>query len=171
MAASDNPGEEIGLVAGEKKRPIILLVIVGLLVLLLVGAAVGVFVIRKQLQDVTTGGGEVVEQRVKRIETKGIISLEQFMVNLADIGGTRFLRATFQLGMAEELKIPLDKDSKEIVTIRDGIISLLCSKSSDDIASTEGKEALREEIRVIVNERYPQNRVAEVFITEFIVSN
>ena len=167
--AVDNPGEEIGLVAGENRRPIILLVIVGLLVLLLVGAAAGVYVIRKQLQDVTAGG-EVVEQRVRRIETKGIVPLDQFLVNMADTDGNRFLRATFQLGMAEEIKVPLEKDSKEIAIIRDAIISLLCSKTSDEIASSEGKEALREEIRVIVNERYPQNRVAEVYITEFIVS-
>jgi len=32
--------------------------------------------------------------------------------------------------------------------------------------TTEGKEKLREEIRILINDRYPENRVAEVFIID-----
>jgi len=171
MAATDNPGTEIDLVAGEKKRPNILLIIVGLLVFLLV-VAVGGFVGYTQLPGVVsgiTGGGQVVEQRVRRLEVKDVIVLEPFLVNLADMDDIRFLRATFQLGMAEILKAELDKNSKEMAAIRDSIISLLTAKASDEIMTTEGKENLREEIRVLVNERYTQNRVAEVFIVDFVI--
>jgi len=170
MAATDNPGTEIDLAAGEKKRPNILLIIVGLLVFLLV-VAVGGFVGYTQLPGVvagiTGGGSVVVEQRVRRLEVKDIIILEPFLVNLADIDDIRFLRASFQLGMAEKLKVELD--SMGMASIRDSIISVLCAKTSDEIMSTDGKDNLREEIRVLVNERYPQNRVAEVFIVDFVV--
>ena len=169
MAATDNPGTETALVAGEKKKPIILLIIVGLLVFLLVIAAAGGYVIHKQLRGVAEGGGEVVEQRVKRLEVKGILSLDPFMVNLADIDDIRFLRATLQLGMAEEMKEVPGKDSIEMATIRDIIGDVLSAKSSDQIMTPGGKDALREEIRVIINDRLPKNRVAEVFITDFVV--
>jgi flagellar FliL protein len=171
MAATDNPGAEIGLLAGEKKRPNILLIIVGLLVFLLV-VAVGGFIGYTRLPGVVagiTGNGAVVEQRVRRLEVKDMIVLEPFVVNLADIDDVLFLRATFQLGMAEKMKEELDKNSMGMATIRDSIISLLCAKTSNQIMTAEGKEALREEIRVLINERYPQNRVAEVFIGEFLV--
>ena len=81
----------------------------------------------------------------------------------------RFLRATLQLGMSEKLKAVPDKNSMEIAAIRDTIVSLLSSKNSDDIMTADGKENLREEIRVIVNERIPKNRVAEVFIVDFVI--
>jgi len=170
MAATDNPGTETALVAGEKKKPIILLIIVGLLVFLLVIAAAGGYVIHKQLRGVAAGGGgDVVEQRVKRLEVKGIITLDQFTVNLADVDEIRYLKATFQLGMAEVMKEVPAKDSIEMATIRDIIGDVLSSKTSDQIMTPGGKDALREEIRVIINDRLPKNRVAEVFITDFVV--
>jgi flagellar FliL protein len=170
MAATDNPGTETGSLAGEKKGPGLLLIIVGALIFLLV-VAVGGFVGYTQLPKAVAGltGDGVVEQRVVRLEVKDLIILEPFLVNLADVGEVRFLRATFQLGMTEKLKEPLAKESMEMAAIRDSIISLLCAKTSDQIMTTEGKDSLREEIRVLVNERYPKNRVAEVFIVDFVI--
>jgi len=171
MAATDKPGTEIGLTVGEKTRPNILLIAVGVLVFLLV-VAVGGFLGYTKLPGIVagvTGGGDVMEQRVRRIEVKSIIPLDQFLVNLADMDDIRYLRATFQLGMADELKVELDRNSKEMAIIRDSIITLLSSKTSDEIMTTDGKEKLREEIRVLINDRYPENRVAEVFIIDFVV--
>jgi len=171
MAATDNQGTETGLTIGEKKKPGFLLIIVGLLVFLLV-VAIGGFLGYTRLPQVVaglTGEATVVEQRVRRLETRDIIPLEPFLVNLADIDDVRFLRTTIQLGMAEKLKAELSKDSIEIATIRDSIISLLSSKRADQIMTPEGKDNLREEIRVLINERFPQNRVAEVFIVDFVV--
>lgn len=173
MTATENPGTETDLAVVEKKRPNILLIIVGLLVFLLV-VSVGGFVGYTKLPGVVagiTGTGEapVVEQRVRRMEVKGIIPLEPFTVNLADTDSVRFLRAAFQLGMAEEMKEVPGKDSIEISTIRDVILGVLSSKTTDQVMSTDGKENLREEIRVIINDRLPKNRVAEVFIVDFVV--
>jgi len=170
MAATDNTGSEIGTMMGDKKRPSVLLIIVGVLIFLLV-VAVGGFVGYTQLPKTVAGmtGNEVVEKKVVRLETKDVIALEPFLVNLADADDIRFLRAEFRLGMAEAIKVPLDPTGKEIAQIRDCIIRLLGSKTSDDIITTAGKETLCEEIRVIVNERFTQNRVAEVLIVDFLI--
>ena len=171
----DGPGTETGLADGEKKKPNILLIFVGVLVFLLV-VAVGGFIGYTRLPAVVAthvGVGDGVlleEQRVtRRMEVKDVINLEPFLVNLADPEGFRFLRVTFQLGMTEKLKAELTPGSMEVAIIRDTIISLLMAKMSEEIMTTEGKEALREEIRHIVNERYPQNRVAEVYIVDFLI--
>jgi len=173
MAATENPGTETDLVAVEKKRPNILLIIVGLLVFLLV-VAVGGFVGYTQLPGIVagvtgTGDAPAAEQRVRRLEVKSIIPLEPFLVNLADMDDIRFLRATIQLGMSEVLKEPPGKDSIEMATIRDVIVGVLSAKTSDQVMTSEGKDILREEIRVIINDRLPKNRVAEVFIVDFAV--
>jgi len=174
MAASDNPATETDLVVGEKKKPNILLIAVGLLVFLLV-VAVGGFVGYTRLPGIVAGvsggGGEaqVVEQRVRRLEVKSILPLEQFLVNLADADSISFLRATFQLGMTEVMNPPPGKDSLDMAIIRDVIGDILSSKTSEQVMSPDGKESLREEIRVIINDRLPKNRVAEVFIVDFVV--
>ena len=151
--------------------PRIFLIVVGILIFLLV-VAVGGFVGYTQLPKVIPGAGAgpekgaVVEEKVIRLETKDLIALDPFTVNLKDSG---FLVAEFKLGMNEKLKAPIEKDSMEVAAIRDSIISLLSSKTSDEIMTAEGKDTLREEIRVIVNDRYPKNRVAEVYIISFVV--
>jgi len=170
--ATDNPDTEIGLVAGEKKKPNFLLIIVGVLIFLLV-VAVGGFIGYTRLPSIVSdisGNTQGVEQKVsRRLEVKGIISLDPFFVNLADIDDIRFLRATLQLGMAEKLNAELEKNSIEMATIRDVIGDVLSSKTSDQVMTSSGKENLREEIRVIINDRLPKNRVAEVFIVDFAV--
>ena len=170
MAATDNTGPEIGTMVGDKKRPNVLLIIVGVLIFLLV-VAVGGFVGYTQLSKTVAGmtGSPVMEKKVVRLETKAIIPLEPFMVNLADSDDIRFLKARFELGMVDVVKTPLDPAGKEIAQIRDSILRLLGSKTSDEIITPEGKENLCEEIRLLVNERYTQNRVAEVLITEFLI--
>ena len=171
MAVStDNSGTEIGLLAGESKGPRILLIIVGVLVFLLV-VAVGGFVGYTQLPKAVSGvAGNVVEQKVVRLEVNDIINLDPFVVNLSDANGASgYLKAEFRLGMTEKVSPPLEKDSIAIVTIRDAIVRLLSSKTADEIMTADGKESLCEEIRVLVNERYPKNRVAEVFIVDFVI--
>ena len=170
MAATDNMGPEIGAMKSDKKGPSILLIIVGVLIFLLV-VAVGGFVGYTQLPKTVSGltGNEVVEKKVVRLEVKDIISLEPFLVNLADSDDIRFLRAEFKLGMAELVKTPLESNSKEIAMIRDSIIRLLKSKTSDEINASEGTDTLCEEIRVIVNEHFTQNRVAKVLIGDYVI--
>lgn len=172
MAATDNPGTVMSSLSGAKKRPNILLIVVGILVFLLV-VAVGGFLGYTRLPGVVAkhaGNDTVAQQNVKkRLETKDIIVLDQFTVNLADKDVERYLVADFRLGMAEKLKEPLDKNSAEVSGIRDSIIRLLSSKTAEQIQTPEGKDALCEEIRLIVNERFVKNRVAEVLINSFLI--
>jgi flagellar FliL protein len=169
MAATENPGTEIGSLV-EKKGPNLLLIIAGILVFLLV-VAVGGFVGYTKLPKAVAGmtGETILEKKVVRLETKAVIALEPFLVNLADADYDRFLKAEFRLGMTEVLKVPLESDSVEITTIRDAIVRLLSSKTSDEIMTNEGKEILCEEMRLLVNERIPKNRVAKVFIVDFLI--
>ena len=172
MASTDNPDTVTGSAVGVKKGPSILLIVVGVLVFLLV-VAIGAFVGYTRLPGVIAkhaGDNEATQQKVqKRLETKEIIALDPFRVNLADTVESRFLIAEFKLGMAEKLKDPMDKNSIEIVGMRDSILRLLSSKTAEEIMTPEGKDALCEEIRVIVNERFTNNRVSEVLINDFLI--
>jgi len=119
------------------------------------------------------------------------------IVNLAEPGGRKFIRtnvvlefapndpvffetATTEGGGGEEGETtvsPADAYEAEFLAeleaklpvINDAIISLLSSKTFEDVYTTEGKEALRNEIMVAVNERLIGYKVIYVYFTEFVM--
>jgi len=166
MAAEQNAGKEIGEL-GEKKKPNILLIGVGAVMLVLVigviylvGVNIGIFHGAQHQQD----EAQAVERAKPVVED--VMPLDPFMANLADPLEVRYVRATFELGLRERPKT--EPERKDITIVRDTILSLLGSKTSDEISTNEGKEALREEIRILINDRSTL-KVSEVYITEFIV--
>jgi len=103
-------------------------------------------------------------------QVKAVLSLDPFIVNLVDASEIRFLKATFQLGLAEE---PTEeaKGAVVIAAIRDSIISLLSSVSADEILTPQGKDQLREKIRLRVNAISPKLKVLEVYIVDFVIQS
>lgn len=101
-------------------------------------------------------------------EVKSTLPLEPFLVNLADKEDVRFLKATLQLGLAEKAGEET-KDPVSIAAMRDAIISILSSKSSDQILTPEGKDKLREEIRGRLATIAPKMKIQEIFIVEFVI--
>jgi flagellar FliL protein len=93
--------------------------------------------------------------------------LDTFIVNLADEGGSRYLRVTMNL----ELK---DKDAVALVQerlpmIRNGVLMLLPAKKYADISTVEGKDALRDELVAKLNSFLKPDSVANIYFTEFVV--
>ena len=117
--------------------------------------------------------GEVVEehkgesQPVKSKSVKTTLALDPFLVNLADQEEVRFVKTSFSLGLAEEP----DETKMEmmVAAMRDSIITLLSSKTAEQILTPQGKEKLREQIQTRVNAISPEIDVVEVYIVDFVV--
>jgi flagellar FliL protein len=108
------------------------------------------------------------ESKSEKAEVKATLALDPFLVNLADKEQVRFVKVTFQLGLAEEPN-ERTKSPVAMAAIRDAIISLLSSKTAEQILTTPGKDKLREEIRTRVNAVAPKMKVLEVYIVDFVV--
>jgi len=104
----------------------------------------------------------------KKAEIKSTLSLDPFLVNLADKDEVRFVKATFQLGLTEEVGESTNRAPLS-AAIRDAIITILTSKTAAQMLTPEGKDKLREEIRDRVNEAAPKMSVGEVYIVDFVV--
>jgi flagellar FliL protein len=104
----------------------------------------------------------------KKQEVKSTMDLEPFLVNLADKEEIRFVKATFKLGLPDD-NSESAKEGVVTASLRDSIISLLSSKTAEQILSPEGKDKLREEIRNRINSLAPKLKVQEVFIVDFVV--
>ena len=79
-----------------------------------------------------------------------ILALETFIANLADEGGSRYLQAIFQvefLGAAMPGYV-----NGWLPPIRDLLLTLLSSKTFDDVRTGEGKQQLRQEVIARVNQ-------------------
>ena len=97
----------------------------------------------------------------------GILALEPFIANLADDGGRRYLKATFQIdfGSAE---VPAAMQAR-LPQTRDLLLTLFTSKTFEEIRTPEGKQQLREEIIARVNQVLDRDLARAVYFTEFIV--
>jgi flagellar protein FliL len=101
-------------------------------------------------------------------QVKATLVLDAFLVNLADKDEVRFLKTTFQLGLAEEPKEEA-KSPVVIAAVRDTIITLLTSKTAEQVLTSQGKDKLREEIRSRIRTVAPSMKVLEVYIVDFVV--
>ena len=96
-----------------------------------------------------------------------VVPLDSFVVNISDRERDRYLKLKAEL----ELSIPelSDELDQRMPQIRDLIISLLGSKSFDEVRTIEGKNFLREEMLLRINALLVSGKVKRVFFTEFVV--
>ena len=93
-----------------------------------------------------------------------IAPLDTFVVNLK---GGRFIRLQMQLEFVER-DVP-QRLLQRAAIVRDAIITLLTTKSAEDMLEREGKEKLRKEVRNLVNEALKKELVKKVYFTQFVV--
>lgn len=106
------------------------------------------------------------------------------IINLADPTGRKYIRVTVVLEFypsnldfftmnEEEQAAYLSEFQTEIDArmplMDDIVISLLSSKTYDELYTADGKENLRAEIMDTINERLPEFYVMSVYFTEFVV--
>jgi flagellar FliL protein len=116
------------------------------------------------------GHGEAADEGGKGGHEPGksnILALEPFIANLADDGGRRYLKATFQVdfGTAD---VPPAMQAR-LPQTRDLLLTLFTSKTFDEIRTPEGKQQLREDIFARVYHVLDRDLAKAVYFTEFIV--
>jgi len=101
---------------------------------------------------------------------RGLVTFEPFLVNLADAGGTRFLKVNVQLvlGTIEEAKKVQDTPVIAM-QVRSGILELLTQQSAAALVTTQGKEALKAAIKAKTTGLLRDQKVIDVLFSEFVV--
>lgn len=95
-----------------------------------------------------------------------IMSLEPFLINLADQETRRYLKIRVELGVDQDKTVK--ELEKALPRIRDAFILLLGSKTFKDLATPEGKLRLKEEMLQQLAQIPGGKKVREVFFTEFV---
>jgi len=153
--------KEVAVPETKKKSKLALWLILGAAIVLL---GSGGFLARRYFSGSAEGAA------AGKHEVKSVMPLESFLVNLADMESTRFLKVTFRLGL-DDAKSGEEyaNDPVVLAATRDKIITLLSTKTAEELLTPEGKERLRNEIREKVNSVLPGGKIVEVFIIDLVV--
>ena len=103
-------------------------------------------------------------------EDAGVVGFEPFVANLADEGGTRFLRANLKLVIAGADKAKeVDENAVDKAKLQSAILETLTIHSADELVKPEGKAALKKEILEKSGHVLHSAKVTDVLFTEFVV--
>ena len=101
-------------------------------------------------------------------DVKQVIELQPFIVNLADNGEARYLRMTVSLGIGDS-KAAEKPDPLFTTRVRNAMLAVLTTKTSDDVLTVKGKTALRKELLEAAQAAVDEPEVKAIYITDFIV--
>jgi flagellar FliL protein len=116
------------------------------------------------------GGGHG-DTKKKSVDYGRMITLDQFTVNLSAPGSAtaKYVRVNISL------EVPTDDAEGEVTSkmpqVRNVIIDLFNSKRPSDLATAEGRDYLKEEIRNALNGFLINGKVKGVFFTNFALTS
>ena len=147
----------------------VLIIIIAVVVLFMGMVGAGFFIHWNKISQIPVDPSKVAEMPVEEEENVigPLYSLDTMIVNLAGHGGKRYLRVT----MALELSDPESVDTIEsrLPQIRDAVLMILPTKTYDDVSTTDGKIALRNQVMEKINTLMTKGRVNNIYFTEFVV--
>jgi|KBSSwiStaDraftv2_1062776.scaffolds.fasta_scaffold41412_3 flagellar FliL protein len=103
-------------------------------------------------------------------EDAGVVGFEPFVANLADEGGSRFLRANLKLVVAGAEKAKeVEENAVDKAKLQSAILETLTVHTAEQLVTPDGKKALKQEILEKSAHVLHSAKVTDVLFTEFVV--
>ena len=103
-------------------------------------------------------------------DVQTVLHLDSFVVNLSGASGNGYLRVGMDLGLGIELKEG-ESRTAYVARVRDTILTVLGSRSVEDLLTPDGKTKLKSDLLSAIRERVPEIRCHDVYFTEFLVQH
>lgn len=108
------------------------------------------------------------------------LALEPVLVNLADSGGSSYLRVALTLRVADveegkDVKAKEEKPKEDtaasdaVASVRDTTLMVLGRQTADGLLAADGKEHLKADLKKAFAEHNADLKVMDVFFTDFLV--
>ncbi|NNF99221.1 MAG: flagellar basal body protein FliL [Desulfobacteraceae bacterium] len=149
------------------KTVVIIIAAVAVLFIGMMGA--GFFILWSKVSNVSAVQQPVAQEAPEdETNTLGpLYPMETLIVNLADKGGKRYLRTTMQFELSD--MVVREEIENRLPQIKDSFLMVLPTKTYDQVYTTEGKTALRDELMAKLNEFLTKGEVKNIYFTEFVV--
>lgn len=169
----DGQNSEQGTKAKGSNMTMVLIIVAVVVLLIAVGGAF--FMVSMLTKDTASSSetqGDSKSSKKEKIEAKKplgeLFSFERaIIVNLAETNSERYLKADIVL----ELDGPklLKEVESRLPQIQDLLISIMSTKTLEDVSTTSGRNMLRQEIIDKINSILASGQIANVYFTEFVV--
>jgi len=103
-------------------------------------------------------------------DIRSVVHLESFVVNLSGNTENGYLRVGIDLGVEAQVK-DTGKQSPFMGRLRDTILSVLATRTVEELLTAPGKAKLKDDLLKAINDRVPELRCREVYFTEFLVQH
>jgi flagellar FliL protein len=152
--------------APAKKKSLLVPIAIVVVVLLLGGGGGAWYMLRASAPE----GAAPAAEPAKKLSEHGLVTFEPFVVNLADPGNQRFLRASIQL-VVETPEEAKEFEEKRVLVMgaRDAIVNTLSEQTSDHLGTAEGKLKLRETLKEHVSAALTEIEVVDVLFSDFVI--
>jgi flagellar FliL protein len=178
-STSSPPAPAPALVAAKFPFFPLLIAMVAGVVIATLGVGGAVYYLARTGRLPMQGGAARKTEAVAPAPTHAMV-LEPLLVNLADAGGSSYLRVAMTLRVADvadkrgakanDEKSRGDKGMDDAVaTVRDTVLTVLGRQTADGLLATDGKEHLKTELKAALGEHNADLKVKDVFFTDFLV--
>lgn len=138
-------------------------IIIGV-VMLVVGLVLGKVLLGGKAEEPTA------EEAVVEQDPPGILELDTFLANINDPDGERYAKLQLRLAILPKERVAdIEGDSLMMARMRDRVLTLLTSKTFDELSDPLGKEGFRNEIRMRIAPLIEEGEIREVLFNEFVV--
>lgn len=108
------------------------------------------------------------EEGAEQMLTGNLVEIGEFMTNINDVAGTRFLKVEVTVEVAAE-----DEKAQEAIThympvIRDSILTILSSKTVADL-DVRNRSNLKAEIKKELNSKIGSKLIQNIYFTSFVM--
>lgn len=147
----------------KKKKSILPIIIVILLLVIGVGVYFGYTMIYKNDKGQKTQVKYVEKELVEKT-----LPLEEFLVNLSDPGGQKYVQTKLTLAYPEDNKKLDEEINKNKDRIVDIINLTLRKKVEADFQGDKLETNIKKEIKDKINESLVEGRVTNIYVTKFV---
>jgi flagellar FliL protein len=103
-------------------------------------------------------------------EQPGVVAMDPFLVNITDPTGDRYVKVNLRLAVSSgHLAEEIGANELLQARMRDRVLTLLASKSIEELSDPLGKEGFRREIKTHLQPLIQDGEIQEVLFSDFIV--
>ncbi len=182
MTTSSAAEVPIPLESATPKLPLVTLVLAMVAAVLLSSVAVGgalVYMVRSGRLPLQRGGASVTPVVAPAaLQASHSMVLEPMVANLADVGGTAYLKMALTLRIVDDpvKKVAPTKDEKPAkganeadAAVRDTVLTVVGRQSAEQLLSPDGKEKLKVQLKAALAEHNPDLKVVDLYFVDFLV--
>lgn len=151
-------------------KKMLMILVAGLLAAVMIGGG-GLFYMKSKGSASENGkaaeGAKDSGEKAAEDKNKVNFPLENFIVNLADPGGKRYLSTKIVLELNDKKVVPSIEN--KVPEMRDRILMILPTKTFQEIQSVSGKNVLKDTLITELNSLLQEGKITNIFFQEFVV--